>query len=91
MWEEVLRRLDRKKACITFDPHVFDRVWYWKLNPSKVEETVRTGYLFKKKCRFPNILCFTRYFGKENTTYVVIVRYHYYHIEVKTVWPRKGK
>ena len=91
MWEELAKRLNRKEIAITFDSHTFERVWYWKLNPAKVKETVRTGTLFPRKCRFPNIFCFRRYFGKENTTYVVIVRYHKDHIEVKTAWPKKGR
>ena len=28
---------------------------------------------------------------KENTTYAVIARFHEQFIEVRTVWPRKGK
>lgn len=87
----LLRRFDRTKAEITFDPHVFDRTIYWDLDLAKVEETVRTGNVFEEKCEEPNKVCFKRFFGKENTTYTVIVRYHQEFIEVKTVWPSKGR
>ncbi len=92
MWkEELQRRLDRKKAEITFDPHVFDRQQYWNLDLGKIEETARTGVLFEEKCEEPNKLCFRRHFGKENITYIVIVRYYQNFIEVKTAWPLQGR
>jgi hypothetical protein len=92
MWEpDVLERLDRRNAQITFDPHLFDRREYWNLDLEKIEETVRTGKLFEQKCEAPNKLCFRRYYGKENVTYTVIVRYHTHFIEVKTAWPTKGR
>ena len=92
MWiEELTVRLDRRKAEITFDPHLFDRKEYWNLDLDKIEETVRTGEVFEEKCEQPNKLCFKRYFGKENTTYTVIARYYKNFIEVKTAWPAKGR
>lgn len=92
MWiEELNKRLDRKKASITFDPHLFDRKEYWNLDLDKIEETVRTGRIFEEKCEEPNKICFKRYFGKDNTTYTIIVKYHKNFIEVKTVWPTKGR
>ena len=92
MWiEELGKRLDRKKAEITFSPHLFDRKEYWNLELDKIEETVRSGKVFKEKCDMPNRLCFQRYFGKENITYTVIARYYDYFIEVKTAWPKKGR
>ena len=92
MWiEELEGKLDRKKAEVTFDPHLFDRNEYWNLDLNKIEETVRTGKIFQEKCEKPNKICIKRYFGKENITYTIIVRYHKDFIEVKTVWPTKGK
>lgn len=92
MWTEELEiGLDRKKAEITFDPHLFDRKEYWDLDLDKIEETVRTGKIFIEKCEEPNKLCLKRYFGKENITYTIIVRYHKNFIEVKTAWPTKGR
>ena len=92
MWiEEIMKQLNRNKAEITFDPHLFDRKEYWNLDLDKIEETVRTGKIFEQKCEKPNKLCFERYYGKENITYTVIVRYHKNFIEVKTAWPKKGK
>ena len=92
MWKgELAKNLDRKKAEIIFDPHLFDRKEYWNLDLDKVEETAKTGKIFEEKCEQPNKLCFKRYFGKENVTYTVIVRYHQNFIEVKTAWPRKGR
>ena len=92
MWiEDLIRRLNKKKTKITFNPHLFDRKEYWNLDLSKIEETVRTGIIFNNKCEKPNKICFKRYFGKENITYTVIARYHNNFIEVKTAWPRKGR
>ena len=63
MWkEELMKSLNRKKAEITFSPHVFDRKEYWNLDLDKVEETVRTGDIFEEKCEKPNKLCLERYF-----------------------------
>ncbi len=83
--------LDWKNVCITFNAHLFERKEYWNLDLNKIEETVRTGKLTKKKCAKPNKLCFEKYFGKENLTYVVIVRRYKHFIEVKIAWPRKGR
>ena len=92
MWiEDLEAKLDRKKAEVTFDPHLFDRSEYWNLDLDRIEETVKTGKIFQKKCEKPNKICIKRYFGKENITYTIIVRYHKDFIEVKTVWPTKGK
>ena len=92
MWiEDLTRKLNRKKAEITFSPHLFDRKEYWNLDLDKIEETVRNGAIFEEKCELPNKICFKRYFGKENITYTVIVRYHNNFIEVKTAWPKKGR
>ena len=71
MWFKVLlEQVDRKTVPITFDPHVFDRTEYWALDLTKVEETIRTGNIDDEKCESPNKICFMRYFGKENLTYV---------------------
>ncbi len=88
---ELLERLDRTRCKVTFDRHAFDRSEYWSLNLDKIEETVRTGSIVSGKCEEPNKLCFERYFGKENTTYAVIARFHEQFIEVRTVWPRNGR
>ena len=90
MWKEALLTI-RKTADITFNPHMFDRVDYWKLNLDNIIETVRTGLIYADKCQKPNKLCFKRYFGKINQTYTVIVRFHKEFIEVKTAWQNKGK
>ena len=89
--DKLLEKLDRAKCEVTFDPHAFDRSEYWSLDIDKVEETVRTGSIVPGKCKEPNKLCFERYFGKENTTYAVIARFHEQFIEVKTVWPKNGR
>ena len=92
MWIEYLaKRLDRKKAEITFSLHLFKRKDYWNLDINKIEETVRIGKIFYQKCEKPNKICFKRYFEKENITYTVIVRYYKHFIEVKTAWPKKGR
>ena len=92
MWKEVLlKSMDRRKVEVTFNPHLFDRKDYWNLDSNKIEETVRFGKIFEQKSERPNKICFKRYFGKENMTYTVIVRFYENFIEVKTVWPNKGK
>lgn len=89
MWKcALIKSIDRKEAEITFDPHLFDRKEYWNLDLDKIEEAVREGDIYEEKCEEPNKICFKRYFGKENITYIVIVRYHKEFIEVKTAWPQ---
>lgn len=88
---KLLERLERTKCEVTFDPHAFNRSEYWNLDLDKIEETVRTGNIVQEKCEEPNKLCFERYFGKENTTYTVIARFHEQFIEVRTAWPRNGR
>ncbi|MFH1917324.1 MAG: hypothetical protein ABIJ21_08745 [Nanoarchaeota archaeon] len=90
MWADTTIQ-NRKEFQITFDPHLFDRKEYWNLDLDKVEETVKSGKIFHEKCEKPNKICFTKYFGKENQTYTVIVRVHKNFMEVKTAWPKKGK
>ncbi|MAG47343.1 hypothetical protein CL617_01955 [archaeon] len=92
MWIEILlKKINRKNITITFSPHVFDRKEYWNLDLDKIEETIKLGKIFEKKCERPNKICFQRYFGKENITYIVITRFHKEFIEVKTTWPKKGR
>ena len=92
MWiADLTRGLDRRKAPITFDPHVFDRRDCRSLNLARIEETIRTGSIVERTCEEPDKLCFRRHFGKENVTYVVITRFHHKFIEVKTAWKRKGR
>lgn len=92
MWiNDLMNRANRRKAAITFDPHVFERKEYWNLDLVKIEQTAMLGKVFEDKCEQPNKLCFKMYFGKENITYTIIVRYHNNFIEVKTAWPKKGR
>lgn len=92
MWiSDLTERLNRKKAEISFDQHLFDKKEYWNLDLDKVEETIRGGKIFEGKCKRFNKICFKRYFGKENITYTVIAVYHKNFIEVKTAWPKKGR
>ena len=54
MWiEELTKKLDRRKAEITSDPHLFDRKEYWNLDLDKIEEAIRTGEIFEEKCEQP--------------------------------------
>ena len=92
MWiGDLTTSLDRKKVEFTFNPHLFDREEYRNLDLDKIEETVRSGSIFENKSEEPNKICFKRYFGKENITYIVITRYHKNFIEVKTTWPIQGR
>lgn len=83
--------LDRKKAEITFDPHVFTRQLQRNFNLDFVEETIRTGKIDLEKSQIPHKVCFTRYEGKERQTYYVIIIIHQKFIEVKTVWLQPGR
>tara|TARA_Y100000031_G_C8234617_1_gene392608 strand:+ start:1242 stop:1529 length:288 start_codon:yes stop_codon:yes gene_type:complete len=89
--ETLIDSIDRTKVEITFSPHLFDRKECWNLDLDKIEETARTGKIVFEKCEEPNKICFKRYYGKEHTTYVLITRYYKDFIEVKTVWPKKGR
>ena len=89
--EERFRQLDRKNAEVMFSLHLFDRKNYHNLDLDNIEDTVRNGSIFEKKSEEPNKICFIKYFGKENRTYVVIVRFHKNFIEVKTAWQKKGR
>ena len=92
MWiERLIKSLDRKKAKISFDSHALDRIGYWNLDFEKVKETVRVGSILMNKCERPNKVCFRNYFGKENLTYIIVVRYCKDFIRVKTIWSRKGR
>lgn len=51
---------------------------------------LKTGKIYKKKTKFLKI-CFTRYYGKENTTYYVIVLKYKDFIEARTAWKKKGR
>lgn len=91
MYLTVLRNSERISGTPKNFFEIFDRKEYWNLDLDKIEEAVRTGKIFEKKCEMPNKICFKRYFGKENITYAVIVRYHKNFIEVKTAWSKKGR
>jgi hypothetical protein len=80
-----------KNLEITFSEHLFDRQAHWKLNLSLVKETIRTGNVNECKCKEPAKLCFERYYGKENVTYIVIALLKKDEVEVKTAWLRQGK
>ncbi|MBI2143671.1 hypothetical protein HYU17_00775 [Candidatus Woesearchaeota archaeon] len=58
--EELLAKLNRKTAEITFDPHAFDRKEYYNLDFDKVEEAFRTGKIKTEKCKAPEKVCFER-------------------------------
>ncbi|MBS3128470.1 hypothetical protein J4410_04965 [Candidatus Woesearchaeota archaeon] len=90
-WNEKIIKRDRNKKDIRFDQHVFDREDYRELDLNKVEETVRKGKIIERKCEEPNKICFQHYFGKENITYIVIIRDWKEFIEVKTAWTKKGR
>jgi len=72
-------------------PRNTKRRHFWYLNPEKVIKTVRTGKILDKKCTSPNKLCFAHYFGKENITYTVVVKYYKEFIRVETAWPKNGR
>lgn len=90
IWD-LLKRLDRKTAEVTFNPHLFDRSEYWNLELGKIEEAVRCGKVLASKCAKPGKICFRLYFSKKNVTYVVIALFHDDFIEVMTVWPKTGR
>lgn len=82
---------NRRALPITFSPHAFDRKEYWALDIDKIEATVRSGELYYEKCEKLNKICFRKYFGKENRTYIVITGVHMEFIEVKTAWSKNGR
>lgn len=60
------------------------------LSLEKIEETIRTEKIKQEKTKFPKI-CFTRYYGKENLSYYVIIIKHKNFIEGRTAWKKKGR
>lgn len=91
MWvRNLLQKHDRKKVQISLSIHFVTRKLDRNLELDKVEETVRTGKIFKQKCRWPKKLCFARYYGKINRTYFVIVAFNKNKLEVVTAWENKG-
>jgi hypothetical protein len=83
--------LRRKVISITYSAHAIERNEFWNLNLDKVEKTIRIGRIDYEKSKRPEKVCFKRYYGKENITYVVITRFYSEHIEVKTLWAIKGR
>jgi hypothetical protein len=83
--------LAKRNGGIIFSKHLLDKQVYWHLDLDKVEETVKTGSVAEDKCGMPCKICFERYFGKENITYVVIAWFEEDYIEVKTEWSREGR
>ena len=76
---------NRKRA--DYSEHLLSRVSKRNLDLWKVDETLRTGSIIKSRA---NKLCLSRYFGKDNETYVVIIQVRKQSIRVKTAWKRKG-
>ncbi|MFH1848857.1 MAG: hypothetical protein ABH879_01590 [archaeon] len=64
--------IDRTECNITFHPHAIKRIFYWRLDPYRVEEAARHGKA-TDKCSPPKA-CFERYYGKLNTKYTVIIK-----------------
>ncbi|MBI2574730.1 hypothetical protein HYV82_02485 [Candidatus Woesearchaeota archaeon] len=87
----LLRRINRAKIAISCDRHLFKNISNRNFELDKVLETVRTGRVDIEKCAYPNKLCLTRYYGKENKTYIVIVIVYEHHLEVRTVWLKDGR
>ena len=78
-------------ADITYTDHALERIKYWNLDFEKIEETIKTGIIVKDKSNSVNKQYLKRYFGKENITYLVVVTYYKYLIEVQTAWPIQGR
>jgi hypothetical protein len=79
-----------KNVRIKYLPHLFERIDYWNLDINLIEETIKQGKIYLKKCENPNKVCFVKYFGKINTTYFVITILYPNFVEVITAWQKKG-
>lgn len=80
---------ERNNKPVTFNLHLYKREINRRLL-DKIQEIVKTGKVEKKKSEFPKV-CLTRYYGKENKTYFVIIVDHKELIEVITSWTKKGR
>ena len=89
--EEILRRVDRRRFPVFFDPHDLVREAERNLDVNLVERTVRMGRPVVSKCTPPDRICFRMYMGKPNVTYEVPVKIHKEFWEVKSAWRRKGR
>jgi hypothetical protein len=74
---------------LAYNPHLFERKEQRMLDLDKIEETALEGRAVRKRCG-RSCMCLSRYFGKENVTYFVIVRKHRNFREVMTAWQTKG-
>ncbi len=81
---------ETNKKEISFNPHMFNRGSKRNLSLEKIIETIKTGNINNKKAKFPKKYI-TRYFGKENITYFIIILEDEDFIEVITAWKKKGK
>jgi len=89
--KETLKRTDRRRVPIFYDPHYLAREAERNLDIDSVERTVRMGRPVVHKCTFPDRICFRSYMGKPNVTYEVPVKIYKEFWEVKSAWVRKGR
>ena len=89
--EDIVRRVDRRRIPITFDPHYLIREAERNLDIELVERTVRKGKPVFSKCTSPDRICFRMHVGKPNVTYEVPVKIYKEFWEVKSAWTRKGR
>ncbi len=81
---------DYNQKIITYSQHLLDKMASRRLSLEKIEETIKTGKPDIKKSKSPK-LCLTRYYGKENISYYVVILENEDFIEVITTWKKKGK
>jgi len=88
----LVSKYDRNEVEIVFNhPHFHQRENIRNLDIDKVIESIRKGKIDYKKSRYPNTVFFNKYYGKENTTYIVCVIIYRNFWEAKTAWKKSGR
>ncbi len=89
--ELLLKRCDRQRSEVSFNPHAILRQGQRNIEPRFMELAVRRGKLVRRKCNPPRKLCLEYYDGKKRITYGVYVLVQDSYFEVMTGWKRIGK
>ena len=90
--EEVLKKLERKKAKILFSEHAAKDKNLNREDVDNVVNTIQTGKVDEEKSALEKErICFKNYFNEKGITYFVVVEYYPDFIKVVTIIKKKGK
>ena len=90
--EEVLKKLDRKKAEILFSEHAAKDKNLNREDVDNVVKTVQIGKVDEERSAIEKErICFKNYFDEKGVTYFAVVDYYPNFIKVVTIIKKKGK